>query len=286
MPIGGPSSALLMILSILSNYCANDKALVFLPLGRFTLDSRKRVVEKGRLRGVVTSESHKEQQQFEAVLESGGRALGWTIARVPFDPAVVWPKMIRLRVRGEMNGFALRTSLFPDPARPGMYFLLVNREVQKGGHVTVGGSGRFSLQPDMDERPADLPDELAALLDEEDGLRAWYDGLSEYTRREIGKWIIGVKSDDARMRRCEQMAERLMSAMEGERELPPVIAAAFRKRPKARAGWDTMTPTQRRNELMAVFYYQSPEAREKRVAKLCDEAEKRARAESDRSAVC
>lgn len=77
------------------------------------------------------------------------------------------------------------------------------------------------------------------------------------------------------MRRAEQAAERLLAAMEGERELPPVIEAAFRKRPKARVGWAKMTPVQRRGELMAVFHYQTPEARERRVGKLCDLAEKR-----------
>jgi len=64
--------------------------------------------------------------------------------------------------------------------------------------------------------------------------------------------------------------------MEAEIELPPLIQAAFRARPKARAGWAKMTPTQRRGELMAVFYYQTPEARQKRLGKLCQAAEKRA----------
>jgi len=54
-----------------------------------------------------------------------------------------------------------------------------------------------------------------------------------------------------------------------------VIDAAFRLRPKARVGWGRMTPTQRRGELLAVFYYRTPEARLKRVDKLCDAAEKR-----------
>jgi uncharacterized protein YdeI (YjbR/CyaY-like superfamily) len=85
-----------------------------------------------------------------------------------------------------------------------------------------------------------------------------------------------VKSDEARRRRAEQMAERLLATMEGERELPPVIQVAFRARPKARVGWGKMTPAQRRAGLMAVFYYQTSEARQKRVEKLCDEAEKRA----------
>jgi hypothetical protein len=217
-------------------------------------------------------------KRFQAVLEKGDRALGWTIARVPFDPAEAWTERLRLRVKGEVNGFGFRTSLFPDPANPGRFYLLVNRAMQEGGGVHLGAMAEFRLEPDLEPRPAELPDELAALLDsaegEEEGLRAWYEGLSESMRREIGKWIAGVKSDDARMRRAEQMAERLLAAMEAERELPPVIEVAFRLRPKARAGWARMTPTQRRSELLGVFYYQTPEARQRRVEKLCAVAEK------------
>jgi len=216
-----------------------------------------------------------QTKTFRAVLESLGPALGWTIVRVPFVPHEAWKQMLRLRVRGEVNGFAFRTSLFPVTGGGG-YFLLVNKAVQRGAVIALGDMAEFRLEPDMEARAAELPDELAVLLDGEEGLREWYDDLTEYTRREIGRWVLGVKSDEARMRRAEQMAERLLATMEGETELPPVIAVAFRRRPKAKAGWEKMTPVQRRNGLMAVFYYQTPEAREKRVAKLCDEAEKKA----------
>jgi uncharacterized protein YdeI (YjbR/CyaY-like superfamily) len=236
--------------------------------------------------GVRGGEAVNGVKAFEAVLEPLGAGLGWTVAWVPFDPGVVWSGMVRLRVRGSVNGFAFRTSLFPASHAAGSshgrsgYFLLVNKAMQKGAGVRVGEAAEFRLEPDLEERAAELPDELAVLLDEEAGLRAWYDGMTEYMRREIGKWVVGVKTDEARMRRAEQMAERLLAAMEGEVELPPVMAAAFRRRPKARAGWEKMTAAQRRSGLMAVFYYQSPEARLKRVEKLCDEAEKRAGAGS------
>jgi uncharacterized protein YdeI (YjbR/CyaY-like superfamily) len=117
---------------------------------------------------------------------------------------------------------------------------------------------------------------LAALLDDEAGLREYYNSFSESMRREIGKWITNVKSDASRMKRAEQMAERLLGAMEGEQQLPPIVAVAFQKRPKAKKGWAQMTVTQRRQELLAIFYYQSVEARQRRVDKLCDNAEKRA----------
>ena len=216
-------------------------------------------------------------KRFQAVLEKGSRALGWSIARVPFPlvelQAASGKPMVRLRVRGTVNGFAFRTSLFPD-ARGGFH-LLVNRKMQAGAGVGLNDAAEFSLQPDLDPREAELPDELAVLLDEEPGLREWFDALSESMRREIGKWAMEPKSDAGRMRRAEQMAERLLATMQGERELPPVIEAAFRAHPRARAGWARMTATQRRGELLSVFYCQTPEARQKRVEKLVEAAEKR-----------
>ena len=211
---------------------------------------------------------------FHATLEQGSVALGWIIARVPFEPGDVWTKIIRLRVRGEINSFAFRTSLFPDPR--GGFYLLINLAMQKEAGARVGDTAEFRLEPDLEARAAELPDELAVLLDDEPSLRSWYDALTEYTRREIGKWILIAKTDSARMKRAEQMAERLLSAMEAEIELPPLIEAAFRKHPKARAGWQKMTPLQRRNELLAVFYYQTPDARQRRLDKVIEAAEKRA----------
>ena len=214
-----------------------------------------------------------EGHRFRGVLEKGDKALGWTVVRVPFEPGEVWGEMVRLRVAGEVNGFGFRTSLFPDVR--GGFCLLVNKAVQRGAGIQVGDAAEFRLWPDLEERAAELPDELAVLLEEGDGLLAWYDGLTEYTRREIGKWVLGVKGEEARVRRATQMAERLLATMEAERELPPLIAVALKRRPKAKAGWERMTEAQRRGHLMGVFYYQTPESREKRVGKLVEEAEKR-----------
>ena len=96
-------------------------------------------------------------KRFEATLEKGDRALGWTIARVPLDPAEAWTERLRLRVKGLVNGFGFRTSLFPDPARPGRFYLLVNRAMQEGGGVRLGAMADFRLEPDLEPRPAELP---------------------------------------------------------------------------------------------------------------------------------
>jgi len=209
-------------------------------------------------------------KQFRAVIEPLQGGLGWVVAWIPFDVEEAWKKMVRLRVTVEVGGEVFRTSLFTATQR-GRHFLLVNKKMQKAAGAKVGAMVDFTIAPDLDERTPTVPSELAKLLKTEKKLAKWYEGLSEPIRWEIAKWIDGVKSAEARQRRAEQIAERLMLTMEGEKELPPVLEVAFRRVPAARKGWDAMTKAQRRSNLMAVFYYQSPEAREKRVRKVVED---------------
>jgi uncharacterized protein YdeI (YjbR/CyaY-like superfamily) len=209
-------------------------------------------------------------KRFRAVIEPLQGGLGWVVAWIPFDVEAAWKKMVRLRVIVEVGGEVFRTSLFTATQRGG-HFLLVNKKMQKAAGARVGAMVDFAIAPDLEDRTPTVPPELAKLLKTEKKLAKWYEGLSEPTRWEIAKWIDGVKSEEARQRRAEQIAERLMSTMEGEKELPPVLEVAFRRVPAARKGWEAMTKAQRRSNLMAVFYYQSPEARQKRVDKVVED---------------
>lgn len=210
------------------------------------------------------------RQKFKAVLERDGTGLGWTVARVPFDPAEVWPQRNRLRVKGTINGFGFRTSLFR--ARQGHFILLVNKGMQKGGGVVPGSVADVMLEPDVEERPTRIPPELEKILREDRSLRKWYEALNASGRKSIGDWIAQPKSADSRRKRAEQMAERMLLAMEGELVTPPILEVAFQRIPKAREAWRAMTPIQRRNHLLGIFYYQSPEARQKRTDKAIEEA--------------
>lgn len=210
------------------------------------------------------------RKKFTAVLERDGTNLGWTIVRVPFDPIVAWPKRIRLRVRGTINGFAFRTSLFR--ASQGHFILLVNKKMQKGAGVVLGSMAEVALEPDTAERTVAIPAELDAVLRQDRTLRRWHGALSDSYRKAIADRVTEPKSAEARVRRAEMMAEWMLLAMEGERMTPPILEAAFLRHPKAREAWGALTPTQRRGHLMGIFYYQSPEARQKRTQKAIEEA--------------
>lgn len=213
-------------------------------------------------------------KSFEAALERMASNLGWVIARIPLDVPKVWGTRGMLKVKGEISGFAFRTSLFP--TGKGYHYLLVNKRMQAGAHVAPGDTARFRLEPDTEVRKAVFPAELHRALSEDRSLRRWYDKLNYSTRKWIGDWISQPKSTGARRRRSEQIAERLLATMEAERELPPILKAAFARDPRALAGWQRMSPTHRRGHLLGIFYYRTPEARDRRLAKAIEDAIARA----------
>ncbi len=208
-------------------------------------------------------------KSFRATLERPPSRLGWVIIRIPFDVVKIWGKRGQLRVKGEINDFPFRTSLFP--TGKGKHCLLVNKRMQAGANAGPGETAHFRLEPDTEERKAIVPLELKRYLAEDRGLRRWFDQLNYSTRREIGEWILQVKSAEARLRRAGQLAERLLAIMEAEHEVPPILKVAFARDPRALAGWQRMSPSHRRSHLFGIFYYRSPEARDRRVAKTIEE---------------
>ena len=210
------------------------------------------------------------KRKFEGTLRPDGTGLRWTVITVPFDPTRVWPQRQRLRVRGTINGAAFRTSLFK--ARDGSYILLVNKKMQKEGCVRPGNVAQIVLEPDLEERPQTTPPELEKLLRQDRALRKFHQQLSDSMRKAIADQIEQPKASDVRAGRAELWAERMLLAMEGETMKPPILETAFLRQPKARDGWRAMTRVQRRSHLMGIFYYQSPESRQKRALKAVEEA--------------
>lgn len=209
-------------------------------------------------------------KRFEACLERMPSRLNWIIIHVPFDTGEAWGVRGQIKVKGEINGFAFRTSLFP--TREGRHFLLINKRMQRGARAVEGNVARFQIELDREERTVTIPDELKRILSEDRVLRLWYDKLNHSTRNDIAKWITDPSSAAARLRRAEQIADRLLAVMDAERDLPPVLRVAFARNPRAHEGWDAMSLARRRGHLFGIFYYRTPEAQARRIEKMIEDA--------------
>jgi hypothetical protein len=202
---------------------------------------------------------------FPAILTRSGNSLNWVVIRLPFDAQRVWGTRGQIRVKGEINKFAFRTTLFP--TGDGHHYMIVNKQMQKGGSVRPGMEAHFRIEPDLEERTVPASPELEKALKESRRLQKFFQGLTPSTRTEIVRWIAGAKQGETRARRAEQCAERLMDTMEAEIELPPILRQAFARNPQAAEGWKRMPPSHRRMHLLGIFYYRNLESRLRRIEK-------------------
>jgi len=202
---------------------------------------------------------------FSAVLERTGNSLNWTHILIPFDSVKVWGTRGVLKVKGEINGFPFRTSLFP--TGDGRHTMIVNKQMQKGGRATPGMLAQFRLEPDLEERVTPIPPEFHRLLKSSKRLEKFFQSLSPSIRKFVLDSIAAAKQAETRIRRAEQTAEHLMEVMEAEFELPPILRQAFARNPQAAKGWDRMTPTHRRSHLFGIFHYRNLDARLRRIDK-------------------
>jgi uncharacterized protein YdeI (YjbR/CyaY-like superfamily) len=209
-------------------------------------------------------------KSFKATLERIPSRLNWVIIRVPFDVSRVWGTRAKVRVKGEINGFAIRASVFP--TRRGFHCMLINKRMQTGANAALGETAHFRIEPDTAKRVAIVPAELQRIFKEDRSFRRWFEQLTFSTRKWICDWVANVKHPASRVRRSEQVAEQLLTTMEAERDLPPVLKLAFARDPRAYLGWQSMTLLQRRSHLLGIFYYRSPEARDRRIRNMLEAA--------------
>src|SRR6185437_3103374 len=136
---------------------------------------------------VPMPESGNQSKSFTAVLERSGDRLNWTIIRVPLDVAKIWGKRGQLRVKGEINGFAFRTSLSPDGK--GGHRMIVNKNMQAGGKVGLCERAQFAMEPDNTAPSLTVRGDLLRLLGESKRLRKFYVSFTHSYRNYMASWV-------------------------------------------------------------------------------------------------
>jgi hypothetical protein len=206
---------------------------------------------------------------FKATLErfSTGR-LNWIIARVPFSVEKTWRTRGSFKVNVHVNGFDYRTSLFP--AGNGEHYFIVNKKMQKAARIVPGHEATFTLLPDLTPRDLVLPVELERVFKQNPRLRKWFDRLSYSVRKWMADMVSSLKSPEARRRRADRIAGQIMETMDAEHDLPPMIRSTFQRNPEIATAWRKMTDIQRRYTLLAIFNYQTPQSRLRRLERIVD----------------
>lgn len=126
---------------------------------------------------------------------------------VPFSVEAVFGSKALTLVKGTIDGYPYRSSVFP--LGDGTHYMVVNREVREAIGKLEGGHLMVTMQPDTDKRVVEVPDDFQGLLTENEQARGVFDKLSYSHQKEYVDWIVEAKRQETRQRRMEKAIEML-----------------------------------------------------------------------------
>ena len=149
-------------------------------------------------------------QEFEVKLEKvPQQRFSVPCFNVPFDVKKVFGTRARVAVRGTINGFAYRSSIFPMGA-DGCHMMVVNREMRDGTGVQVGDTVRVLMEQDTAPRTVTVPPELKKVLARNKQAQDVFDKLSYTHRKEFARWVTEAKRPETRIERLAKVVPMLL----------------------------------------------------------------------------
>jgi hypothetical protein len=146
------------------------------------------------------------QKRFRVVLDKDDKSEATGIA-IPFDVEKVFGTRARVPVRGTINGFPFRSSIFPMGG--GCHFMAVNKATREGAKAKAGDT--ISVQMERDEEPRVITpsQDLARALKASKQAQAAWEKLSYTHQKEHAKAIEEAKKPETRARRIEKAIAQL-----------------------------------------------------------------------------
>ena len=142
------------------------------------------------------------QMEFTAKLEAEGEGRSWTILRLPFSVEKEWGSRGRVPVKGTLNGFAFRSSIFP--FGNGTHHMMVNKQMQQGSGAGLGDRVRVVMEVDAEPRTVEVSADFAKALRKNAKAGAFFEKLPPSHKRAYVEAIEEAKKPETRARRIEQ----------------------------------------------------------------------------------
>ncbi len=140
--------------------------------------------------------------EFETELKPAGPSGDSAYVDVPERAAGVFGSKARTSVRGTIDGFSFRSSIFP--RGDGSFYMAVNKEMRAATGANRGDRVQLTLERDDTPRELDVPADLGDALGHDAAARSAWEAMSYSRRKEYVDWILEAKRDETRTRRVEK----------------------------------------------------------------------------------
>jgi hypothetical protein len=145
--------------------------------------------------------------KFKAKIEAQGPGGAWSFLQIPFNVEQVFGSKARVAVKGTINGFAFRTSIFPNG--DGTHHMMINKQMMAGAGARAGDAVAMTLERDTAPRIVKVPADLKKALNGQRAAKTFFEKLAPSHKKAYVDWITGAKKAETRARRVAGTIERL-----------------------------------------------------------------------------
>jgi hypothetical protein len=138
-------------------------------------------------------------QKFKATLDGEGPNKAWTFLRIPAAVSAAFGRRGRVSVRGTLNDFPFRSSIFADGK--GGHAMMVNKAMRSGAKAGQGDTVNVAMEVDEKPRVVAVPADLRKALRAEPAADALFKTLSPSCKKEYVEWVTDAKRDETRRAR-------------------------------------------------------------------------------------
>ncbi len=156
--------------------------------------------------GKLTKQTN-SKKVFKSKVVAIGPGGAWSMMRIPFNVETLWGSRARVSVRGVINGFEFRTSIFPDGK--GGHTMMVNKAMKQEGGAVPGKTVRVELQRDDSPRPISVPPKFKKALARNSKAAAAFEAFAPSHRRAYMDWITQAKLEETRVARIAKAVEMI-----------------------------------------------------------------------------
>jgi len=144
--------------------------------------------------------------QFEAVLKQEGKTA--TGIEVPPDVVEALGSSKKPAVKVSLGKYSYRSTI---AVRAGKFMLPVSAEHRQGADLKAGDQVNVQLELDTEPREVNVPEDLAAALEQHPAARQRFGALSYSQQRQHTLAVEGAKTPETRARRVAAAVETLTS---------------------------------------------------------------------------
>ena len=158
------------------------------------------------------TEAKKKSFKAEIIADRPGGA--WPRMMIPFNVEKEWGTRARVSVKGTVNGFEFRTSIFPNG--DGTHHMMVNKAMRDEAKAKPGDEVRVTLEPDTAPRVVEVPAGFQKALNKHQEAKAIFEKFPPSHKKAYLEYIEEAKRPETRAARIEKSIARIA---EGKKQM-------------------------------------------------------------------